>query len=75
MFLGKTHKATSLVKIVSQLEKVDKITGFPENILLGYSDTLSASERLARYLFCRNYAKGLILVLPQVHVMDQVYSL
>ena len=53
--------ATSLVKIVSQLKKVDKITGFPENILLGYSDTSSASEHLARYLFCRNYVKGLIL--------------
>lgn len=48
-------------KIVTHLRGVDPITGFPEHILLGYSDVFAQSEHLARYLFATSYAKGLIL--------------
>lgn len=51
----------ALSKIVTDLKGVDPITGFPKHILLGYSDVSAQSEHLARYLFARSYAKGLIL--------------
>jgi len=51
----------SLTKILRQLERIDPITGFPQCMLLGFSDTYSQSEHLARYLFARNHEKGFIL--------------
>ena len=47
--------------LIERLEKIDPITGFPERILLGYSDVSAQSEHLSRYLFAAKYAKGTVL--------------
>jgi len=52
---------TALGKIIHKLRKVDPLTGFPECMLIGYSNVSSQSEHIARYLFARSYAKGSIL--------------
>lgn len=51
----------SISSIITRLQRVDPITGFPEHMILGYSSVSSQSEHLARYLFAGKYVKGLIL--------------
>lgn len=50
-----------LSKILTNLGGVDPVTGFPNHILLGYSDVSAQSEHIARYLFARGHVKGQIL--------------
>lgn len=52
---------TLLTKILRQLEGMDPVTGFPQCMLLGFSDAYSQSEHLARYLFARKHEKGSVL--------------